>query len=152
IRCDTITASRRFPYRPGEASASERPSAHAKLTHAQPGALAMRFPTRISPCVLDRAAGWRRVLGRFLATLMLVAWAIPVTGDEKNPAKTSLRTLQGDDAKQVERLTKSIAQLRSAGQFAEAVDPAQKILTICDKALGRDHWRTADARRTVTDF
>jgi hypothetical protein len=87
-----------------------------------------------------------------LAALVLAACARPATADEKQPPQASVRTLQGDDAQQVESLTKTIDRLTSAGQFAEAVEPARKILAICQKALGPDHWQAADARRAVDDL
>src|SRR5262249_42147598 len=38
---------------------------------------------------------------------------------------------------------------RRAGRFAEAIEPAKQVLAVCEKALGPDHWQTADARRTI---
>jgi CHAT domain-containing protein len=102
--------------------------------------------------VTVRAAIGRRISRRILAALVLAACAQPGTADEKQPPQASARTLQGDDAQQVELLTKLIDQKKSAGQFAEAVEPARKVLAICQKALGPDHWQTADARRAVDDL
>src|SRR5262249_32623452 len=52
-------------------------------------------------------------------------------------------------AKGVDELNKTIDALWRSGTFAEAVEPARQIAAICEKALGPDHWHTADARRQV---
>src|SRR5262245_50590019 len=59
------------------------------------------------------------------------------------------KSLTDADARRVEALNKTIDQLRRAGQFTEAIEPAKQILAICEKALGPDHWQTADARREI---
>ena len=107
----------------------------------------MSPPRSLASSVTAQAAIGRRIFPGILAALVLAACAKPATADEKQPPKASVRTLQGDDAQQVESLTQTIDRLKSAGQFAEAVEPARKVLAICQKALGPDHWQTADARR-----
>src|SRR5262249_18997845 len=62
------------------------------------------------------------------------------------------RQLSGDDSRRVDELKKTIDQLRRAGKFTEVIEPAQKVLEICLKALGPDHWQTADGRRAVEDY
>jgi hypothetical protein len=106
----------------------------------------------LAASVTARAALGRRIFPRILATLVLAACAQPATADEKQPPQAAVRTLQGDDAQQVAALTKTIDRLKSAGQFAEAVEPARKIVAICQKALGPEHWQAADARRAVADL
>lgn len=49
----------------------------------------------------------------------------------------------------MDELNKSIDVLWRAGKFAEAVEPPRQAAAICEKALGPDHWRTAEALRKV---
>ncbi|HZW29178.1 MAG TPA: tetratricopeptide repeat protein, partial [Isosphaeraceae bacterium] len=106
----------------------------------------------LASSVTARATVRRRIFPGILAALVLAACARLATADEKPPPQASVRTLQGDDAQQVESLTQTIDRLKSAGQFAEAVEPARKVLAICQKGLGPDQWQTADASRTVDDL
>jgi tetratricopeptide (TPR) repeat protein len=69
-----------------------------------------------------------------------------------DPFPPGQRTLQADDAKRVEELQKTIDQLRRAGKFVEAVEPAQKVVAICERALGPDHWQTSEARLSVDEL
>src|SRR5262245_11774995 len=108
----------------------------------------MNLPSRVPA---GTAIG-RRVHSGFLAALVLAACADSVAAVEKGPPQASVRTLPGDDTRRVESLTKRIDQLKGAGRFAEAVEPAQQILAICQKGLGPDHWQAADARRTIDDL
>jgi tetratricopeptide (TPR) repeat protein len=57
-----------------------------------------------------------------------------------------------DDEKQITQLAESIARLRREGKFAEAIEAAGQIVTILERAVGPEHWRTADARRSVETF
>jgi hypothetical protein len=106
----------------------------------------------LASSVTARAALWRRIFPGIPAALVLAACAQPAPAEEKQPPQASVRTLQGDDAQQVESLTQTIDRLKRAGQFAEAVELARKILATCQKALGPDHWQAADARRAVDDL
>jgi CHAT domain-containing protein/tetratricopeptide (TPR) repeat protein len=54
--------------------------------------------------------------------------------------------LQGAEAKRVQELEQSIAELRKKGHFAEAVKPARESLAIRSRLQGDDHWETAIAR------
>src|SRR5262249_17930147 len=56
------------------------------------------------------------------------------------------KTLSGDADRKVAALSKAIDDLWRAGKFAEAVETARQAVAICEKALGPEHWRTADAR------
>jgi tetratricopeptide (TPR) repeat protein len=58
-------------------------------------------------------------------------------------------TLTGDDARQVELLEREMAELASSGKFAEAQEPARKILAIRTRVQGVDHWQTVDSERQV---
>jgi CHAT domain-containing protein/Tfp pilus assembly protein PilF len=59
------------------------------------------------------------------------------------------KKLSEADAKRVAELDKAIDTLWRAGKFAEGVAPARQVAAISEKALGTDHWQTADARRYV---
>src|SRR5262245_34728406 len=74
--------------------------------------------------------------------------ATPPSGAAPAPAPPP-KALAGDDARKVADLNKAIEDLRRAGKFAEAVEPARQIVAVCERALGPDHWGTADARRRV---
>jgi CHAT domain-containing protein/tetratricopeptide (TPR) repeat protein len=54
--------------------------------------------------------------------------------------------LQGDDARRVEALEKTIDDLEKQGRFAEALAPAREVLAVRRRAQGDDHWETIDAR------
>src|SRR5262249_14490494 len=92
---------------------------------AHPGIAAMSPPMSLASSMTARAALWRGIIPGFLTVLVLGACASKATADEEQPPKASVRTLQGDDAQQVESLTKTIEQLESDGQFADAVEPAR---------------------------
>ena len=72
--------------------------------------------------------------------------ASPSATEKPSP---SPKTLTGEDAKRVETLEKAIDELRRAGKFTEAIEPAKDVQAVCEKALGPDHWQTADAGRTI---
>ena len=91
----------------------------------------MSPPVSLASRVTARAAPWRRIIPGTLTVLLLGACASTATTDEEQPPQASVRTLQGDDAQQVESLQQTIERLKSAGQFAEAVEPAKQILAIC---------------------
>ncbi|HEX8199703.1 MAG TPA: tetratricopeptide repeat protein [Isosphaeraceae bacterium] len=73
------------------------------------------------------------------------------TPPDRPPAEDAptRRTLAGDDARQVELLEREVAELGWSGKFAEAQEPARKILAIRTRMQGADHWQTADAERQV---
>jgi CHAT domain-containing protein/tetratricopeptide (TPR) repeat protein len=62
------------------------------------------------------------------------------------------RQFSGDDARRVDELKKTIEQLSSSGKFTEAIEPAKRLHEFCLKAVGIDHWQTADARRAIEDL
>jgi tetratricopeptide (TPR) repeat protein len=94
-----------------------------------------------------RAVFLRGVLYGLLPALMVASWPNSAASGDLKPPQTRVRALQGDDAAKVESLTAKIDQLTKRGKFNEAVEPARQVLKTCEKALGKDHWQTRDARR-----
>src|SRR5262249_34159750 len=62
------------------------------------------------------------------------------------------RPLSGEATSQVAKLEERIDQLRRAGRFAEAIEPAREVVEIRTRLQGADHWQAADARRAVDDL
>jgi tetratricopeptide (TPR) repeat protein len=62
------------------------------------------------------------------------------------------RPLGGEAAAQVAKLEQQIDQLRRAGRFAEAIEPAREVTEIRTRLQGADHWQSADARRAMDDL
>ena len=83
---------------------------------------------RTSQAVLQRPIGWR---GLFLVLLALV-WTSGA--DEPRPkAEAKLpwqRRLQGNDAKQAEKLEKRLEEAAVAGHIAEALTAAKELLAV----------------------
>src|SRR5262245_6982149 len=91
-------------------------------------------------------------LGLLALGIILTNWAaIARSMDQPAPAAPvpALKALGVEDGRQVEARKKTIDELRRAGKFTEALEPARKVLAICEEALGPDHWQTADARREI---
>ena len=63
--------------------------------------------------------------------------------------RASSGTLSEADTRAIDELSSSIEKSSRAGRFAEAVEPAIQAEAIMEKALGPDHWRSADARHRV---
>jgi tetratricopeptide (TPR) repeat protein len=64
--------------------------------------------------------------------------------------KAALRpTLSAEQEKQIQNWQKWIADLKTQGRFTEAVGPARQIQALCERDLGVEHWRSADARRGI---
>jgi hypothetical protein len=102
-------------------------------------------------------------LGRWAALALLLAVGLahaalanpqgPGTAQAlATPPAPTRKTLSGGDSKRVDELNKTIDALRREGKFAEAIEPARKILAIRQKALGPDHWQAVDACRAVDDL
>jgi CHAT domain-containing protein/tetratricopeptide (TPR) repeat protein len=70
-------------------------------------------------------------------------------GAVRVPVPPYRRTLQGKDARRARALETQIRELWAAGNFAEAVDPAQEAADLRRRAQGADHWEAADAVRQV---
>jgi len=99
-----------------------------------------------------------RFRGGLMALIATLGCLAPAGEGSAQPERATVkdtppwkRQLTGDDAKQVESLNKKIEQLKGAGQFVQAVEPAKQALTICQRACGPDNWQTSDARRAVDD-
>jgi tetratricopeptide (TPR) repeat protein len=80
---------------------------------------------------------------RWLSGMLVLAAAALVGGAEPPPWQ---RLLQGDDARKAAALDTRIGNLFAAGQFAEAVGPAEEALALRRRVQGDDHWQTANAR------
>ena len=91
----------------------------------------------------------------FLVTSGFVAAAQPPDPKDAAPSGAASepspppKTLSEADARRVAGLQKAIETSWSAGKFAEALVPASQIVALCEKAVGPDHWLTADAQRKV---
>ncbi len=90
-----------------------------------------------------------RSLAVALAGLALGALPWPASprlyGQE--PPPPAAPAADADLAKRVEKLDSAINQHLDAGRIAEAVAPAREKLDLLERRLGKDHWRTGDARR-----
>jgi tetratricopeptide (TPR) repeat protein len=73
-----------------------------------------------------------------------VSQATPPSGGSAAP-----KTLGKEEATKVLALQQTIEQLRRAGKFTEAMEPARQVLAICEQALGSEEWQAADARREI---
>src|SRR5262249_35091022 len=111
------------------------------------------MPCRVPP----RAGHCRWAVLALLATAFLAWGAVadppgpkvtPHAAADSTPSPAP-KKLSEADAKHVAELTKSIDTLWRAGKFTEAVEPARQVTAIDEKALGPDHWQTADANRKV---
>jgi tetratricopeptide (TPR) repeat protein len=89
--------------------------------------------------------------GLALPAVVQVGFAFGQTARVVAPAdpKPTVKKLGEKDAKPVAELEKTIEERRRAGKFAEAVEPAKEVLAICERALGKEHWKTRDARGDV---
>jgi CHAT domain-containing protein/tetratricopeptide (TPR) repeat protein len=87
-------------------------------------------------------------LGLVLAGCVQCASSFAQVAPGALPSSSSpaAKKLNAADAKRVNELNRTVEQLRRAGKFAEAIEPARDVLAIRQKALGKDHWRTDDAR------
>jgi tetratricopeptide (TPR) repeat protein len=95
-----------------------------------------RAPIAIGVALSTGAFGWAQTQPAQITA--------PTSGPD-----AAVSTLGNVDKKKVEDLRKSIDGLRRAGKCAEAIEPARRVVEICERGLGRAHWRTADARREV---
>jgi tetratricopeptide (TPR) repeat protein len=76
---------------------------------------------------------------------LLLAW--PLTAEEPKPPWQ--RLLQGDDAKQADKLLARRNELFTAEKYAEAAAAAQELLALRQRVQGKDHWQAADEREQV---
>ena len=99
----------------------------------------------------------RRRCGPILIGLGLIALGLEPAVTAQTPPDTKTKaaprsTLSAEQEKQIENWQKSNAELKSQGRFTEAVGPARQIQALCERVLGVDHWRSADARRGIADL
>jgi pentatricopeptide repeat protein len=99
----------------------------------------------------------RRRCGPILIGLGLIGLGLEPAVTAQTPPATKTKaaprpTLSAEHEKQIENWQKAIAQLKSQGRFTDAVRPARLIQALCDRILGVDHWRSADARRGIADL
>jgi tetratricopeptide (TPR) repeat protein len=82
------------------------------------------------------------------ASVATVLGQAPEKKDAGRPAQPPpwQRVLQGEEARRVETLEKSISEREKQARFAEAVPPAREALVIRRLAQGEDHWETVNAR------
>jgi tetratricopeptide (TPR) repeat protein len=89
-----------------------------------------------------------------LAGLILAAlpWAAPPRLRGQGPAPPAAPAPGADLDKRIEELDSSIKRALDAGQITEAVPPAREKLDLRERSLGKDHWRTGDARRDLEAY
>src|SRR5215472_5994899 len=95
-----------------------------------------------------------RSLAVALAGLGLGAlpWTAPPRLNGQAPPPPAAPAPDADLAKRVEALDSSINQRLDAGRIAEAVPPAREKHELLERGLGKDHWRTGDARRDLETY
>src|SRR6516165_5052025 len=101
-----------------------------------------------------RCISHRLRCGPILIGLGLVLLGLEPAVTAQTPPGTKTKaaprpTLSAEQEKQIQNWQKSIAELKSLGRFTEAVGPARQIQALCERVLGVDHWRSADARRGI---
>ncbi|HEX8199376.1 MAG TPA: tetratricopeptide repeat protein, partial [Isosphaeraceae bacterium] len=52
----------------------------------------------------------------------------------------------------LQELDRAIAQHLDAGEIAEAIPPAREYLGLLERILGKDHWQTGDAHRSLETY
>src|SRR5215831_6230704 len=85
-------------------------------------------------------------------TLGALPWAAPPRLHGQAPPPPAAPAPDADLAKRVEKLDGAINQCLDAGRIAEAVPPARERLDLLERGLGKDHWRTGDARRNLETY
>jgi hypothetical protein len=98
-----------------------------------------------------------RRCGPILIALGLIGLGLEPAVTAQTPPDTKTKaasrpTLSAEQEKQIENWRKSIADLKAQARFTEAVGPARQIQALCERVLGVDHWRSADARRGIADL
>ena len=92
-----------------------------------------------------------RSLAVALAGLALGAlpWAASRLAHGQDPPPSAAPAPDADLAKRVEKLDSAINQCLDADRIAEAIPPAREKHELLERGLGKDHWRTGDARRDL---
>jgi hypothetical protein len=90
---------------------------------------------------------------RLAVLLPLAVGGVGAASAEEKAGATSRppwqRLLKGDEAKHAAALEQELTALREKGAFAEAVGPAERLWRLRQRAQGKAHWETADARWLV---
>src|SRR6516165_9623529 len=103
-------------------------------------------------CISHRLRCGPILIGLGLVLLGLEPAVMAQTPPDTKTKAAPRPTLSAEQEKQIQDWQKSIAKLKSQGQFAEALGPARKVQALCERVLGVDHWRSADARRGIADL
>jgi hypothetical protein len=108
-------------------------------------------------CISPRRRCGPILIGLGLISLGLIGLGVEPVVTAQTPPDTKTKapprpTLSADQEKQIQSWQKSIAELKSQGRFTDAVGPARQIQALCERILGVDHWRSADARRGIGDL
>src|SRR5262245_56008964 len=82
-------------------------------------------------------------------TLGALPWTASPLAHGQGPSPPAAPAPDADLAKRVENLDGAINQCLDAGRIAEAVPPAREKHELLERGLGKDHWRTGDARRKL---
>src|SRR5262245_49069308 len=101
------------------------------------------FRMRASTTKLPASTYWFGISFGIAITVLSVEQPRLAAAQDKATDASLERVLKGDDAKAVRALEKKIGELRHAGQFQAAQELAAKILDICMRVQGADHWQTA---------
>src|SRR5262249_5046948 len=104
-----------------------------------------------------RCLSHRRRCGPILIGLGLIGLGLEPAVTAQTPPDTKTKaaprpTLSAEQEKQIQNWQKSIAELKSQGHFTEALGPARQVQALCERVLGVDHWRSADARRGIANL
>jgi hypothetical protein len=99
----------------------------------------------------------RRRCGPVLIGLGLLGLGLEPAVTARTPPDTKTKaaprsTLSAEQEKQIQHWQESITDLKSQGRFTDAAGPARQIQALCERILGVDHWRSADARRGIADL
>jgi tetratricopeptide (TPR) repeat protein len=86
--------------------------------------------------------------GKFWSLSLVIVWILHANAAwPEEPAYR--RVLKDEDATKAAQIQKRIEDLWAVGKFAEAVPPAQELLSLRERVQGQHHWETSDAQRLV---
>jgi tetratricopeptide (TPR) repeat protein len=87
-------------------------------------------------------------MGLTLTGCVLGHSVLPVHGQNVPPPEAA----PADLAKRLDALNRMIGERLDAGQITEAIAPARERLDLVERARGKDHWQTSDARRELETY
>ena len=93
------------------------------------------------PCISDRRRFCLTLISLGLIGLGLAPAVTAQTPPDTKTKAAPRSTLSAEQGKQIQNWQKTIAELKSRGQFTEALEPARQIQALCERVLGVDHWR-----------